>query len=125
MSGSQPLSWVADDSDMKSKVRQKFISNEYSSLRDAFVDEVLDHLQDSPATKSLSYFRQYLSQNFKTNSLKKPLNFTEIEVENEEDIVKAVQGYLKSKIPASLVIGGYDETKTGNERYPGINSYIA
>lgn len=120
----RPIDWVADVSKMESKVRQEFISNEYSSLRDAFVDEVLDHLQDSPATKSLSYFRQYLTQNFKTNSLNKP-NSTEIEVKNGEDIVKAAQGYLKSKIPASLVIGGYDGTKAGNECYPGINSYIA
>ena len=124
MSYSKPLSWVVDVSDMKSKVSQKFISTEYSSLRDAFVDEVLDYLQDSTTTKSLSYFRQYLSQNFKSDSLKKP-NSTEIEVENGEDIVKAAQGYLKSKIPASLVIGGYDETKEGNECYPGISSYIA
>ena len=124
MSSTRPLSWVVDDSVMKSKVRQKFLSIEYPSLRDAFVDEVLDHLQDSPATKSLSYFRQYLSQNFKTNPLKNP-NSTEIEVENEDDIVKTAQGYLKSKIPASLVIGGYDGTKSENECYPGISSYIA
>ena len=83
VSDSKPLSWVADVSDMKSKVRQKFISTEYPSLRDAFVDEVLDHLQGIPATKSLSYFRQYLSQNFKTSYLKEPLNSTEIAVENE------------------------------------------
>jgi hypothetical protein len=43
---------------------------------------------------------------------------------NSDEIVGSVQQYIKSKAPAMLTLGGYVGTQTGNNRYPGIQSYI-
>lgn len=32
--------------------------------------------------------------------------------------------YIKSKVNTALILGGYDGTKAGNNRYPGINQFI-
>ena len=39
-------------------------------------------------------------------------------------MVKDIQESIKAKVPTSLILGAYDESKAGNEKYPGISQYI-
>ena len=39
----------------------------------------------------------------------------------KDRVISAVQEYIKAKVPASLVLGGYNET---THKYPGIEQYL-
>lgn len=40
------------------------------------------------------------------------------------DVISSVRNFIKSKVPTSLVLGVYDNSKTGNAKFNGLDSYI-
>lgn len=74
----------------------------------------------------LNYFNDYLNKHIKNDFTIG--NNKGLEVKPNPDSLNntmgAIRSYITSKIPASLVIGGYDDKKSDNGRYPGIGTYI-
>ena len=98
-----------------------------------FVKSTLDALvSQNGGYPLLSYFRDYLNihleNDLKDFTLDGALISTPtlvFDLSEKERVVKAVQEYIKSKVSASLVIGGYRYTGTeDNHRYPRIDQYL-
>ena len=77
-----------------------------------FRDYLVEHLDND-----LSHFGDALDPN-------RPAPIVELEDGEEARVVGSVQDYIRGKVRTSLVLGGYDPTKEGNDRYPGIDQYI-
>lgn len=77
----------------------------------------------------LDYFERYLIDHLSNDYENVPPEsfdggFITPDSKSAEDTISNVVNLVKSRVPASLVLGGYDGTKTGNECYPGIDNYI-
>ena len=79
------------------------------------------------------YLTAHLTQDYKSfdNAISSPTphtNSVTLVNAEKERVVKAVQGYIKSKAGTALVLGGYIPPATGvtptNDCYPGIDQYI-
>lgn len=97
-------------------------NSRYASLKNDLVGDALDSLQEQ--FKNLEYFRTYLFSALSTVWMTTPKSVTTT-VSNEDDLVRSVRSQISSLAPASLTIGGYDESRSENECYPGIDSYIS
>ena len=71
----------------------------------------------------LAYFRPYLGEHL-AHDFEDCSPDRVISIGNCDQVVRSVQEYIKTQVPTALVLGGYDESKVGNDRYPGINQYI-
>ena len=91
--------------------------------RDVFIDKIIDVVVGE--WPLLGYFRNHL-KNYLNGVIVASGGNQEVTVDSNtrDAILRGVRDFIMSKVQAALVIGGYDTSKTGNEMYPNLNSYL-
>ena len=125
------IAWLVDGGEnaIKNAIKTWFADSQNpdgfaKKHRDVFIDQLVDSIVG--VWPLLGYFRNHLKNYLSSSVIIASSANQNVTIDNatENAILNGVRDFIVSKVPTSMVIGGYDHTKTGNERYPNLNSYI-
>lgn len=104
---------------MKQNIRRWFAENEFNQAKKSeFVDGLVESLTNE--FPILKWFKSYLKEKLLGDIQVTDTNCQiEVKADQTTAIVKSVLSFIKSRVNAALVIGGY-----ANGIYPGMDSYI-
>ena len=124
LDGNQGINWlVSNVSDLQNTMLESFKTKEWSGKINGIVNSAIDGLRDKHPLL-VNYFRPYLNDHLQNDfetfgDIAQTQGTVAIDSISETDAIASVKSYVKGKVPASLVIGGYSSGK-----YPGMDKHI-
>lgn len=123
--GGTEFNWLMSETDLKERIKIDFHDGAYrKEYLSALVNDTVNELISK--YKFLLYFRSYLHDKLMCDL--DTIESNVITLQNKSVVLNNVIDYIKSLVPRSLVLGGYNKgdckNKEGNEKYPELKTYI-